>query len=381
MIDMAMLIAANQPDADGNVIPSNIQEGSAQFESAKGHREKITVVVSGGLYNVADATCGNICTTCCGDNNFGINPGTFFVPFGGSFQCGVTTVDCNGLEAYPSSWSSSDTAVMTVDANGNVQGVSVGPATITAAYLPATVYTGQVCNTSCPTNNVTTQANGTVTPSLQLTVNQYSSLFVGTDPNLATPNSIFATVNPSGGTFTETSSNASDTFAPVQSGGPGWVVNTTTQSTNGGDRRITVTYTMNSQQTTKSLNVTARRFAYATNNSPSNTCTLGYGTKYLYTYTPYTHPDHAAVQAGIGLSNTPVTESFNPQPPAGAGTGNGNLDANSQFTDRIEYCSTAPLTLSATVTQTISIEGYQVRQNLLTYSSSGVSLTNQGPTQ
>ena len=159
------------------------------------------------------------------------------------------------------------------------------------------------------------------------------------------------------------------------------MVNTTTQSTSSGDRKITVTYTVSSQQTTQSLNVTARQFAYATNNSASNTCTLGYGTKYLYTYTPYTHPDHAAAQPGIGLSNTAVTESFNPQPPSGAGTGNGNLDSNSQFTDRIEYCSTSPLTFSTSVTQKLFIEGYQVRQNLLTYSSSGVSLTNQGPTQ
>src|SRR5947207_2338098 len=57
-IDMAMLITENKPDANGNVIPSNTQEGSAQFESAKGHRENITLVISGGIYNVAYATCG-----------------------------------------------------------------------------------------------------------------------------------------------------------------------------------------------------------------------------------------------------------------------------------------------------------------------------------
>lgn len=35
MIDMAMLIMEKKPDASGNVIPANIQEGSAQFASAQ----------------------------------------------------------------------------------------------------------------------------------------------------------------------------------------------------------------------------------------------------------------------------------------------------------------------------------------------------------
>ncbi len=165
MIDMAMLIMEMKPDGSGNIIPPSVQEGSAQFSSVKGRNDTITLVIAGGIYNVSTATCGNNCTTCCGDSNFGINPGVLYVPFGGSFQCGVTTVDCNGLEVYPSSWTSSNTAVMTVNSSGNVQGVSVGSATITASYLFAPVYTGQVCNTSCPTSNPAPQATGTVGPS------------------------------------------------------------------------------------------------------------------------------------------------------------------------------------------------------------------------
>jgi len=201
------------------------------------------------------------------------------------------------------------------------------------------------------------------------------------DPNLAAANAIFATASPSGGTFTENSSVSGDTFTPVTTGGPGWIVKTTTQSASAGDRKLTVTYTVNGQQATQSLNVTARQFAYATNNSPSNTCTLGFGTKYLYFYTPFTHPDKTAVQAGIGLSNTPVTESFSAAPPANTIIGSGSLDSNSQFSDMLSYCSSSPLSSSPTITQTLSIEGYQVRQNSLAYSSAGVALSNQGPTQ
>jgi hypothetical protein len=221
---------------------------------------------------------------------------------------------------------------------------------------------------------------GSVTPTITVQGNPYGSIFVGTDPNLAAANSIFATVSPSGGTFTETSSVSGDTFTPVQSGGPGWVVGTTTQSTTAGDRKLTFAYTLNNVPASQSLNVTARQFAYATNNSPSNTCT-GYGTTQVYTYTPYTHPDKTAVQGGNNLSGTAVTESFNPQPPAGTVTGSGALNTDAQFTDTLEYCSNSPLTISTTVTQTLSIEGYQVRQNTLKYSSTGITYTSLGPTQ
>jgi len=199
---------------------------------------------------------------------------------------------------------------------------------------------------------------------LQVQGNQYSSIFVGTDPNLAPANSIFATVSPTGGTFTEVSSASGDTFANVTSGGPGWVVNTTTQSASTGDRAITVKYAVSGEgQVSRSLQVTARQFAFATNNSPSNTCELGHGYLYKYVYTPYTHPDKAAVQAGIGIDGTAVPESFNPQLPAAWSTGTGALDANSQFQDYLGVCSTSPLSISSTTTtRTISIEGYQVRQ-------------------
>jgi len=102
------------------------------------------------------------------------------------------------------------------------------------------------------------------------------------------------------------------------------VVKTTAQSARAGDRTLTVTYAVSGQgQVSKALNVIARQFAYLMNNSPTNTCTLGYGTTRVYVYTPSTHPDKAAVQAGIGVAGTTVAESFDTQPPAGTITGDG----------------------------------------------------------
>ncbi len=378
-MDVGKLIREHVPDKNGKTLPADLTSGSYEFRD-------LTNTGVGTLFEgkvIYDKTYGHVaygCALCCGYNK----PGTFWynplaVPLSFTGSNGVNAYDnCSGNWYDLSDSFYNSTSIATVNYYGTHTGVSVGS---TASNTFGTIQQTQDNRLECPAEQFRPSGSVNVVK-LQLQGNQYNSIFVGTDPNLATPNSIFATVSPTGGTFTETSSASGDTFTAVQSAGPGWVVTTTTQSTNSGDRTLTVTYTVSGQPSvSKSLNVTARQFAYVTNNSPSNTCTLGYGTKYLYTYTPYTHPDHAAAQSGIGLSNTAVTESFNPQPPSGSGTGNGNLDANSQFTDRVEYCSTAPLTISATITQTLSVEGYQVRQNLLTYSSSGVTLTNQGPTQ
>ncbi len=169
MIDMAMLIMEKKPDADGNIFPSNIQEGSAQFASAKGRNEQITLVIAGGLYNVATATCGSTCINCCGDSNFGISPNPIICPLGGTVPLSSTAVDCYGYEVYPSSWSSSNTSVMTVDNSGVVTGVAVGSANITANFTYVPTYTGQICMPYpyCPgTASPAPQAPATVKPKI-----------------------------------------------------------------------------------------------------------------------------------------------------------------------------------------------------------------------
>ncbi len=163
MIDMAMLIAENKPDSDGNVIPSSIQEGSAQFASAKGRTETISLIIAAGIYNVSNATCGGGCINCCGGSNFGISPNPIFCPIGESMQCTSTAVDCNGYSFGPSSWSSDNSSVMTVNGSGAVTGVSVGQANIIATYLGAGVYTGQMCGgNGCPSASPAPRAPATV---------------------------------------------------------------------------------------------------------------------------------------------------------------------------------------------------------------------------
>jgi len=169
MIDMAMLIAEIKPDADGNVIPPNIREGSATFSNAKGKNAKISLAIAAGIYNVSTATCGSDCPYCCGDSNFAISPNPIFCPIGETMPCTATATDCYGSTFNQgASWYSSNAAVMTVDAYGNVTGVSAGQATITANFNSVPTYTGVVCYYPCPTGSPQVNAAATVTPKILL---------------------------------------------------------------------------------------------------------------------------------------------------------------------------------------------------------------------
>ncbi len=164
LIDMAMLIAEHQPDADGNIIPPSVQEGSAEFASAKDRREWVTLVIASGIYNVSNATCGTTWINCCGVSNFTISPNPANCPAGQTLQVTSSATDCNGTTVNPTSWSSSNTVVMTVNSSGLVTGVSVGQSTISATYSNVMTTTGQICGPSpvCPRASPAPQTPATV---------------------------------------------------------------------------------------------------------------------------------------------------------------------------------------------------------------------------
>jgi len=177
MIDVAMLIMEKTRDLDGNVIPTHIHEGSAAFDNAKA-QDRITVVIAAGTYNVLTATCSGGCISCCGTSNFAIDPSNFYCPIGESMPCSAHGSDCYGNTVYPTvfSWTSNNTAVMTVNSSGVVQGVSGGQATINADLGFLDVYTGTICGSglgSCPTQHVGTGTGATVQvpTSLQVVAN------------------------------------------------------------------------------------------------------------------------------------------------------------------------------------------------------------------
>lgn len=170
MIDMAMLIMEKKPDANGNLIPSSIQEGSAEFSGAKDRREMITLVIAGGIYNVATATCGGTCFQCCGvteqpGTNPRVTPNPFSCVAGGTVTLSGSAVDCSGMSWTPGSgWTSDNSSVATVDVFGTVTCKAAGSVNISASWSNMVATTGQVCGApSCPVYNPGATSPGTVT--------------------------------------------------------------------------------------------------------------------------------------------------------------------------------------------------------------------------
>jgi hypothetical protein len=384
-------IVQNQvPDKDGSVVPSTVHEGSARIAGPQGEAQHILISMDAGTYNVRKATCTWYCLSCYGyvDSSFGIAP--FAVAKSGNYQLNVIGVLYPGTQYNLNSqaqWTSTNTGVASV-ATGKVNGVAGGSATLGGlAYEP--IYSNP-CGTDpiCESPDEWLGGSGTGTVfDLKITGKNY--IFVGNDPSELYGNHyIFSNSSgtqppqPPGGICCAASSGTSDTVSQTSSNPIIFQFTTLNPSAVVGDRTLTFEYDLSGEGTSQQMGVTAREFAYATNNSPSSTCTLKYGTNRAYVYSVYTHPDHAVVLSTDGISGTAVHESFNPSLSCETITGNGYLNANAQFIDNISSgCSSTPLTCTQTTTQTLSVAGYAVRTNTLQWTSAGVTYTSHGPTQ
>jgi len=141
-------IVHNQvPDAEGNVIPASIHEGSARISGTFGTAQSILVSMEAGTYNVAKATCGTGCETCDGwveGSEIDVSPlamsvggtdtVTFIVPFKDGTQRDYTS---------STTWSTNDTSIATVKSAGVIKGVAVG--TFTAKAEGPDLTPGYVC--------------------------------------------------------------------------------------------------------------------------------------------------------------------------------------------------------------------------------------------
>lgn len=390
--NISEIIQTQVPDVEGNTIPAAIQSGSAKLYGSQADNQHILAAMDGGIYNVVKATCGGYCYSCDGATGYYALIDGFYVPIGQYTSESLMAQWSTGGQydlTNQSSWSSNNTNIATVQA-GSVHGVGGGKVTIVASDSTVPDYVPYQCF-GFPFNCAQAEGGGGSASGdvFQFVVNGPQYIFVGTDPNIVSANTYFATngaggaPQPSGGTCCAASSDQSD-LINVGTGQPITIRFTTLdQSINVGDRLLTFEYDLpDGNGTSQQMNVTARQFAYLANDNPSNQCTTTYGTMRDYTYTVYTHPDHAAVLPDDGLDGTAVSESFNPPLQCQTITGNGNLNSNGQIVDHISSgCSNSPLTCTQTAVQTLSVAGYQVRANTLQWTNSQVIYTNNGPTQ
>jgi hypothetical protein len=182
--NISEIIHSQIPDADGNVVPTTVHEGSAKISGSRAEHERILVGIAVGVYNVQKATCPPQCTKCdtADDAEFNFDP--FDVAVGGTTTEKVVVRMTTGtiVDASASAtWKSSNTAVASVSA-GTVKGVSAGTITLSATTTQNWPTGGFDCGEGCPETPVQTSSPGTSVPPPTISGFDPNPIMIGTSP-------------------------------------------------------------------------------------------------------------------------------------------------------------------------------------------------------
>jgi hypothetical protein len=178
--NVSEIIQNQVPDAEGNVIPASVHEGSAKLSGSLAENQHILAALEAGIYNVRKATCVNECETCNGVTEAGVYVNPFSVPVNGTYGLSLMgTYNTGGQYALYASWSTTLSSVATVGAtSGMVTGMSHGSATISAIASQEPVGAGYIClgpNPNCPTETFGGSSGGTVTDNTPILTGIYPS--------------------------------------------------------------------------------------------------------------------------------------------------------------------------------------------------------------
>lgn len=253
-IDVGKLIRQQIPDKNGKALPFGLTSGSYEIRD-------LTNTGVGTLFEgkiIYDKTYGHVaygCGSCCGYKT----PRVWYNPLGidflGTAADGLNALNTCAGQWYDVSgdaegnWSSADTSIATVDYYGTHTGKSVG-STISSTYalLDAASF-----KTICPTNNMGGSGGANVTPTITFSGPGYVPLRTGSSqgPNSAT---YTATGTPAGGTFSWSASNTNVTLANANTAT--LTITAATASTKVDDTAITVKYTINNESAAASADIT-----------------------------------------------------------------------------------------------------------------------------
>jgi hypothetical protein len=312
-------------------------------------------------------------------------------PVNAANQCDGGEIDEVSTSFYYN-WSTGDIAIATVDSYGNQNGVGVGATTAQTSGCLQSNDEHEKCPNLCykpsgPTN---------VTPTIAfLGTNNY--IFDGSDPTVTPFNVLYVQGTPSGGTYSWSATSKSSYNPSIllnNSGSPYSTQASQVTVTADGpsssllDTTLTVNYSMNNLSApvpaTRAVTIRIFRFLQQSGNI-QNIFLSGptiYGITSYVTYNVYTNPSDQLLQAGYGgISVYESVSLTNDNFPVNLITASESTNANSQIVDDLSLTASSPLpsNFSATANQYLSVGGFLVRQNTLTYSASGPTITNLGP--
>jgi hypothetical protein len=155
---MMSLVRSQVPDPSGALIPSNIATGSAILSGKGGETDTISVALASSVYNVRNATCGGVCSTCNGATEFGFNPAAYDMAVLAWLQ-GDAQVTWNTGTGYinPSgiTFSSGNTSIVTINSGGGMQGQAPGTTSVSFSMDDSPIYELDCSNYPyCPFANI-----------------------------------------------------------------------------------------------------------------------------------------------------------------------------------------------------------------------------------
>ncbi len=249
MVDVGAIIAAGLPDADGDVIPSEV--GFGGYSVRKRNRLHTVLTTEALVFDRRSKIYLTFYNTCCDYTAFVFIPTSINGPVGASAQMSITAINnCTfALEdlTVAAGYNSNNSSVASVNGSGRVSLVSPGSATITATVS----FSG--ADPFCFTRICTTCVPRIVSDTTPVTVKPRIDTITGpnTVPLRASgsfgPNTIEieGSGTPSGGNFQWSTSSGKITLTTLNN----TRVRVTSVAASGSqnDIPITVTYTVNNQ--------------------------------------------------------------------------------------------------------------------------------------
>jgi len=172
MVDLKEILMTVKPDEDGNVIPSRTNLGTARIELTKGSPGGF--IVDAAVFDPIAGTCGGTCAVCPAVDHIAIDQDPVIAPVGTTVQVTATAYDNTGFPlsdvTCKSSWSTSDSSIVSAQGCGNLSFQAPGQVTIfanaslqtaTGAGEPAPDPTGCLAS-NCQTFGFSATAQATV---------------------------------------------------------------------------------------------------------------------------------------------------------------------------------------------------------------------------
>ena len=164
MFNVSEIVHSQIPDAEGNVVPTSVHEGSARIAGTHGPADHILVAMAAGTYNVVKATCGEHCESCDGLESEDLEDIPVEISVGGTNSLKFIVQLKDGTQhdfTASSTWKTSNASIANVQSAGVIKGVAPGAFT-TSATGPDEPVGSQCCSLSggCSCPSVPTFAGG-----------------------------------------------------------------------------------------------------------------------------------------------------------------------------------------------------------------------------